>query len=154
MLPAPDAHAVSALCAALQVEPPAAKVLVHRGFCDPAAANRFLHPAFFYVEYALLMGVYAAAAFGLFVFVAGEKAARRWPVFVALFLLVHAALPRWASYHFLGQDYPWYLQAGVAGQYVLGPVLQPSAFVVLLVAAVCLLAAIRAMFASCSSAVM
>ena len=33
-----------------------------------------------------------------------------------------------------GVDYPWYLQAGVAGQYVLGPGLQPSAFGVLLVA--------------------
>jgi single-stranded-DNA-specific exonuclease len=46
VLPAPDAHAVSALSAALQVEPPVAKVLVHRGFRDPAAARRFLHPAF------------------------------------------------------------------------------------------------------------
>ncbi|MCX6627033.1 MAG: single-stranded-DNA-specific exonuclease RecJ [Candidatus Solibacter sp.] len=45
-LPAPDANAVSVLSAALQVGPPAAKVLVHRGFSDPAAANRFLHPAF------------------------------------------------------------------------------------------------------------
>jgi single-stranded-DNA-specific exonuclease len=45
-LPAPDADAVAALCAALQVAPPAAKVLVHRGFSGAAAASRFLHPAF------------------------------------------------------------------------------------------------------------
>jgi hypothetical protein len=31
-----------------------------------------------------------------------------------------------------GVDYPWFLQAGVAGQYVLGPGLQPSTFGVLL----------------------
>ena len=49
-------------------------------------------------------------------------------------------MPRWCSYRLLGQDYPWFLQAGVAGQYVLGPVLQPSAFGVLLVVAVCLFA--------------
>ena len=46
MLPAPDAQVVAALSAALQIGPAAAKVLVHRGFSDPAAAGRFLHPAF------------------------------------------------------------------------------------------------------------
>ncbi len=37
---------VTALSAALQIGLPAAKVLVHRGFSDAAAANGFLHPAF------------------------------------------------------------------------------------------------------------
>src|SRR5262249_61332315 len=87
----------------------------------------------------LLMGLYAAAMFGLFAsVVGGQTVARRWPVFVALFLAAHAALPRWCSYRWLGQDYPWFLQAGVAGQYVLGADLQPSVLGVLLVVAVCL----------------
>ena len=119
---------------------------------------RFLHPAVFYLYYALLQGAYAAALLGLFVTlatspkrqrgdspVAGapglwEAASRRWPVFAALLLLTHAALPRWCSYRLLGQDYPWFLQAGVAGQYLLGAALQPSVFGVLLVVAVCLFA--------------
>ena len=46
MLPAPEADAVAALSAALGIGTPAAKVLVHRGFRDPAAAHRFLHPAY------------------------------------------------------------------------------------------------------------
>jgi single-stranded-DNA-specific exonuclease len=46
VLPAPDAQVVAALSAALQIGPAAAKVLVHRGFSDPTAASRFLHPAF------------------------------------------------------------------------------------------------------------
>jgi single-stranded-DNA-specific exonuclease len=46
VLPAPEADAVAALSAALGIGPPAAKVLVHRGFRDSAAAHRFLHPAF------------------------------------------------------------------------------------------------------------
>jgi len=46
VLPAPDPQIVAALCAALQIGPAAAKVLVHRGFSDQAAASRFLHPAF------------------------------------------------------------------------------------------------------------
>lgn len=103
---------------------------------------RFLHPAAFHLYYALLLGIYAAAMLGLFVTLAKDSGVylRRRPVFGALLLTTHAALPRWCSYRLLGQDYPWFLQAGVAGQYVLGPVLQPSAFGVLLVVAVCLFA--------------
>jgi len=93
----------------------------------------------FYVWYGLLFGIYAAAMLGLFVWLVGPAvAARRWPVFIALFLLVHAALPRWLSYQWLGRDYPWYFQAGVAGQYLLGCMFQPSTFGVLLVAAISL----------------
>src|ERR1035441_2725098 len=46
VLPASEAEAVAALSAALGIGTLAAKVLVHRGFRDPAAAHRFLHPAF------------------------------------------------------------------------------------------------------------
>lgn len=52
----------------------------------------------------------------------------------AAFTAAHAAVLRVASVRLFGVDYPWFLQAGVAGQYVLGPGLQPSAFGVLLVA--------------------
>jgi hypothetical protein len=104
-----------------------------------ALTARFLHPAAFYVYHGLLLGAYAAAMLGLFAAVAGpEVTRRRWAVFVALFVAAHAALPRWLSYRWFGNDYPWFLQAGVAGQYVLGAMLQPSAFGVLLVVAVCL----------------
>jgi hypothetical protein len=50
-----------------------------------------------------------------------------------MFLAVHACLLRVASAWLTGVDYPWYLQAGLAAQYLLGPGLQPSAFGVLLV---------------------
>src|SRR5439155_14457647 len=73
----------------------------------------------FHVVYGLLLGIYAAAMLGLFVAVVGkETAVRRWPVFVAAFVLVHSALARWLSYRLLGNDYPWYFQSGVAGQYI------------------------------------
>jgi hypothetical protein len=109
---------------------------------------RYLHPWLFYVYYGLLFGIYAASMVSLFVWCVGDSTARRrWPVFIALFLLVHAALPRWCSYHWLGRDYPWYLQAGVAGQYVLGCMFQPSTFGVLLIAALCLFARQRPLLA-------
>jgi hypothetical protein len=99
----------------------------------------FLHPWAFHVYYALLMGVYAVSLLGIFKGVVGEEIARRrWLVFAALVLLIHAAISRWASYRLFGDDYPWFLQAGVAGQYILGAMFQPSTFGVLLVAAVAL----------------
>ena len=54
-------------------------------------------------------------------------------MFLALFLAVHAGLVRVVSVWLTGVDYPWYLQAGLAAQYLLGPGLQPSAFGVLFV---------------------
>lgn len=56
--------------------------------------------------------------------------------FAALFTAAHAGILRWASVQLLGVDYPWYLQAGLAAQYLLGPGIQPSAFGVLLLIAV------------------
>jgi hypothetical protein len=105
------------------------------------ATARYAHPWLFHIYYAVLLGVYAAALLGVFAMLVGrEVAARRWPLFLALVVLVHSAAARWLSYRLVGLDYPWYLQAGVAGQYVLGPMLQPSTFGVLLVAAVALFA--------------
>ena len=61
-----------------------------------------------------------------------ETLSARWG-FAALFTATHAAGPRLLSVILTGTDYPWYLQCGVANQYLLGPGLQPSAFGVLLV---------------------
>ena len=58
---------------------------------------------------------------------------QRLLVFTAIFIAAHAAIFRLGSVFLAGTDYPWYLQAGVAGQYLLGPGLQPSSFGVLLV---------------------
>src|SRR5262249_14922667 len=99
----------------------------------------WLHPWAFHGYHAFLLGAYAAAMLGLFAtIVDGPIAARRWPAFLALFVTLHSALARWCSYRWLGQDYPWYFQAGVAGQYVLGAMFQPSVFGVLLIMAICL----------------
>jgi hypothetical protein len=69
-------------------------------------------------------------------------------VFLTLFLAVHAAILRVASVRLTGVDYPWYLQAGLAAQYLLGPGLQPSAFGVLLVASLAAFLNQRPIFAA------
>ncbi len=113
----------------------------------------YLHPWLFYAYHALMLGAYAVACLGLFDVLAGRTmAARRCPLFALLLVLVHSAAARWCSYRLFGQDYPWYFQAGVAGQYVLGAMFQPSVFGVLLVLAVCLFARGRPLLAAVCSA--
>src|SRR5438067_8595838 len=117
-----------------------------------AATARFLAPAAFYAYYVLLFGVYCASMVGLFSYLARDRDTPRLRlVFLALLLAVHSAVGRWASYRWFGVDYPWYLQAGVAGQYVLGAMFQPSAFGVLLVLSVCLFARGRPFLAVASA---
>ena len=54
-------------------------------------------------------------------------------VFLLMFLVIHASFLRVASAWLTGVDYPWYLQAGLAAQYLLGPGLQPSVFGIFLI---------------------
>jgi hypothetical protein len=131
------------------------------GTLDPTPAfsamvsvtSRYLQPWVFYVYHGVLLSVYAAAMLGLFAWLAGpETAARRWPIFLALLIAVHSAGVRWLSSHLFGLDYPWYFQAGVAGQYVLGGMLQPSVFGVLLVLSVCLFVRGRPLWAAVAAA--
>lgn len=85
-----------------------------------------------WVAFALLAGTYLDAL---------RRLARPYlregaeAAFVALIFLTHSALPRWAAAAATGVDLPWFLQAGLAGQYVLGTGIQPSMFGVLLLQA-------------------
>jgi single-stranded-DNA-specific exonuclease len=45
LLPSTDPREVEALASALRMGAPAARILVHRGLGDPAAARRFLKPS-------------------------------------------------------------------------------------------------------------
>lgn len=84
--------------------------------------------------YFLLLGVYFESTRRMIAALPGFP--NRGPahvLFRTLFLAVHACLLRVASAALTGIDWPWYLQAGLAAQYLLGPGLQPSAFGVLLI---------------------
>lgn len=88
-----------------------------------------IQPAYF----ALLMSYFLAMRW-LVAAVPGFPDTRAARVgFAALFTAAHAAILRLLSVELTGADYPWYFQAGLAAQYLLGPGLQPSAFGVLLV---------------------
>ena len=84
----------------------------------------------------LLMGYFLSARW-LVVALPGVPDSRTFRLaFAALFTAAHAAILRVASVELTGVDYPWYLQCGVANQYLLGPGLQPSALGTCLFAAV------------------
>lgn len=118
-----------------------------------ALTYRHGHEALFYAYYILLFGVYFQGMVGVFTAVAGPRAtpAAR-ACFIVLLLVSHSAAVRWLSWRLLDGDYPWFLQTGVANQYVLGPSLQPSVFGVFLVLSVALFLQDRPLLAVlCSS---
>lgn len=97
---------------------------------------RWFHPALFYVYYAILLGIYFSTLYN----VAGREIdlqprARRL-VFWALFFLIHSAAFRFVLSRTFGAEWTYALEGGLADQRVLGSVLQPSSFGVLLLAAI------------------
>jgi len=102
------------------------------------ATARWGHPALFYLLHALLLAVYVASLLAIFVSVFRVTSPAVRLAFGAGCVLLHSVLLRdlvsWAS----GGDWGWYLQAGLARQYLLGFFFQPSLFGVLNVAAIAL----------------
>ena len=90
-------------------------------------------PPIFYVYFGLLAGVYLFSLYGIVdhLFGVGENRAQRW-LYLALFVSLHAGGLRFLLARFLGGEWVYLFDGGVAGQRLLGAVLQPSAFGVLL----------------------
>jgi MFS family permease len=91
-------------------------------------------PFAFHVIYFVLLGTYFESVRRIIGALPGFP--NRGPsriLFLTLFLAAHAAILRVASVRLTGYDYPWFLQAGLAAQYLLGPGLQPSVFGILLI---------------------
>jgi hypothetical protein len=102
-----------------------------------ACTARYLHEGLFHVYYLLILGLYFHCLVGLFTFLAPVTPSMPARLcFITFFVVLHAGVVRLASTHLLGVDYPWFLQAGVAGQYILGFGLQPSVFGVFLLASI------------------
>ena len=98
-----------------------------------AVTARFLHPNAFYLYFLLLATVYylslrriAARLFNL------EPPSMSGGVFAALLFVTHSAALRFALGFGVGGIWEYAFDGGVAGQRLLGDVLQPSAFGVLL----------------------
>jgi hypothetical protein len=102
-----------------------------------AFTYRHLDECFFYLYYLFILGVYFHALASIFTSLSSSRPSPLTRLaFITLFVALHSALLRWSSAQLFGVDYPWYFQAGVANQYLLGAGLQPSVFGVLLVLSV------------------
>lgn len=102
-----------------------------------AFTHRYFDDRLFHVYFLLILGLYCRTLVGIFCYLTG----RPWSsltglCFFTLLVIIHCGLIRLSSTYLFGKDYPWYFQAGVANQYILGPVLQPSVSGLLLLVAI------------------
>lgn len=106
----------------------------------------------FYVEYGVLLGLYFLSLRAVLVHVAGRRAAEVPDSWVSLALIaMHAAPTRLLLTRASGPEAAFLLEGGLAGQRLLGNVLQPSAFGVLLVASIALFVRGRTLLAVVSA---
>ncbi len=100
-----------------------------------ATSLRVFHSeALFFIYYALLLGIYFFSLFGIaddLFHIQSSKA--KTGLFIAGMILLHSAILRFVLQRFLGGDWPYIFEGGVAGQRLLGPIFQPSSFGVFLV---------------------
>lgn len=95
-------------------------------------------PWTFYLVYAALMGVYLFSLLAIAARAADLSTLARRRLALAGLVLLHAAALRYALAQIVAPDAEFLLEGGVAGQRLLGAVLQPSAFGVFLVLSVAL----------------
>ncbi len=102
------------------------------GLCE-----RFVGPGPVYATFFGLTVVYFLSLWTLIQALPGRSTTWVGELLTAAGLIAtHGAAARAASVSLAGVDYPWYFQAGVANQYLLGAGLQPSVFGVFLLGAV------------------
>ena len=113
----------------------------------------FRSPFWFYIFYAFLMGLYFWCLFGIVDNLFYIRDSKLKSILTGTFILIaHSAALRFTIGNTLGENWRFLLDGGVAGQRLLGTVLQPSAFGVLLLAAIYLFMSDRPMWASTMAA--
>jgi hypothetical protein len=118
-----------------------------------AWAYRLTHvEAVFYGIYALLMGIYLFSLVGIVAITFGfRRSTGRYWTFLSLIFLVHSAGWRFTLSRVLGANWAYILEDGLAGQRLLGPVLEPSCFAVFLMLSIYLFLTRRPLLAVISA---
>jgi hypothetical protein len=102
-----------------------------------AVIARTLPTWVFQAVFAGILIVYFLGLFWWWTAVDVEHNRRRMWLIAAILIALHAAIFRYWLANAVNRDWLWYLQAGVAGHYIVGPGLQPSVFGVFLMVAFC-----------------
>ena len=99
--------------------------------------QRVLHPAFYYLYFLMLAGLYflSLRRIAVRIFDFHQYPNAQW-AFAALLFIAHSAALRFALGRGIGGEWEYLFDGGVAGQRLLGDVLQPSAFGVLLLVSI------------------
>jgi hypothetical protein len=97
----------------------------------------YAHPVLFYGIYILLIGIYVYSLYGIvsWKFQLADPPWKKW-IFFAAMILLHSTAVRWTLGRVVGGEWQYLFDGGVAGQRLLGTVLQPSVFGVLLLLSV------------------
>ncbi|MDD5466939.1 MAG: hypothetical protein PHS96_03960 [Anaerolineales bacterium] len=96
-------------------------------------------PGWFYVYYALILGVYFFSLLGAITQAVDLRRSRAlWLAYASAVFCVHSAGWRFALTHLVSPNWTYILEDGFADQRMLGVVFQPSVFAVLLLLAVAL----------------
>jgi hypothetical protein len=97
-------------------------------------ARYLIWDGFFYIWYALLMGIYLFSLAGIVSLYFDVRSSRaRWWSFLSALILAHSAGLRYLLSQASNYELTYLLEDGLADQRLLGPVFQPSVFGVLLV---------------------
>jgi hypothetical protein len=93
----------------------------------------------FYLYFGLLAGIYLFSLFGILseIFRLDDSPARCWFT-LSVLILIHSAGVRYLVVRLFDQDWAYLFDGGVAGQRLLGSVLQPSTFGVLILLSILL----------------
>jgi hypothetical protein len=88
----------------------------------------------FHLYYGILAGVYLFSMLGIVNQLWGlsKTRSKRW-IFLTILVILHSAALRYVIVSLLGQNWDYLFDGGVAGQRLLGTVLQPSTFGVFLI---------------------
>lgn len=99
--------------------------------------TQFTHPVFFYLVYAALLGIYLWALVEIIFHIRDSNPSRVQNfLFLSILLVVHSAGWRFFLSRIFSDNWAYIIEDGFADQRLLGPVLQPSAFGVLLLVSI------------------
>jgi len=93
---------------------------------------QYFDPVLFYMIYAVLLGLFLLSLVGICYSLQPEMQPRFALMLTVLLITLHSAALRYVLGRIPGDHWEYLLEAGFAGQRLLGPVLQPSSFGVLL----------------------
>jgi len=112
------------------------------------------NPAAIYLIYALLLGLYLVSLYSLLTRTLHLRLGRLGrPLFLVLLIGLHSAALRFVLGRLFGEEAAYLFEGGLAGQRLLGPVLQPSSFGVFLLLSLALFLRDRPYAASAAAAV-